>query len=127
MPSRGKPIYIPPLLLISVLRLIALPVIPPAGDAPLPIAVTYQKALGYFNAAHPTAGSDSMALLLFSRVIAEAKFGHLPDDLLLQSWIDKGILLDVKSRYREALTAYYGAFGCLRKHQEWSDSLYFRV
>jgi CHAT domain-containing protein len=127
MPIRGKPISVIVFLLMSGLRLLALPVIPPAGDAPLPIVATYQKALGYFNAAYPTAGSDSMALLLFNRVIAEAKFRHLPDDLLLQSWIDKGILLDVKSRYREALTAYNGAFDCLRRHQEWSDSLYFRI
>src|SRR5580658_2427760 len=114
MPIRGKSISITVLLLMSGLRLLARPVIPPAGDAPLPVVAIYQKALGYFNTVHPTAGSDSMAMLLFSRVITEAKFGHLPDDLLLQSWIDKGILLDVKSRYREALTAYNGAFDCLR-------------
>jgi CHAT domain-containing protein len=129
MRIRGKPISITVLLLMSGLRLLALPVIlPPGGASPvIPIVATYQKALAYFNAAHPTAGTDSMALLLFSRVIGEAKAGHLPDDLLLQSWIDKGILLDVKNRYQEALIAYDGAFGCLRRHQEWNDSLYFRV
>jgi len=97
-----------------------------ATPAP-PLEADYEKASRYFSLAHPTAATDSMALRLFNHIIAQAGLAHFPDDELLQCWLKKGVLLDVKGRYGEALDAYRGGLGCLRRHPEWSDSLYFRL
>jgi CHAT domain-containing protein len=94
---------------------------------PLPLEVEYKKANHYFDLTHPTAATDSMALGLFSHIIASADAAHFPEERLLQCWLKKGVLLDVKGRYQEALDAYNGGLGCLRRHPEWSDSLYFRL
>jgi CHAT domain-containing protein len=92
-----------------------------------PLEAEFLEASHYFDLAHPTAATDSMALRLFSHIIARADAGHFPDDELLQCWLKKGVLLDIKGRYQEALDAYNGGFGCLHRHPEWSDSLYFRL
>ena len=127
MPIPGKPLWTTALLILLQLRSQAIP--HPPGPVPPTSAVKslYQKANGYFSLPHPTAVTDSMALLLFEKIISQAGSPNFPDDLLFQSWLKKGVLLDVKGRYREALNAYAGSLNCLRKHTEWSDSLYFKV
>ena len=120
----GKPLWITALLLMLQLRFLAAPFpIPPAS----PINALYQKANGYFSLSHPTAATDSMALLLFEQIISKAGQTNFPDDLLFQSWLKEGVLLDVKGQYQEALKAYTGGLNCLRRHPEWSDSLYFKI
>jgi hypothetical protein len=57
-----------------------------------------------------------MALQLYTRIIARAGSTHFPDDRLFQCWLNKGVLLDVKGRYREALDASDGGLDCLRHH-----------
>jgi CHAT domain-containing protein len=91
------------------------------------LEVEYQKANHYFDLTHPTSATDSLALELFSYIIVNAYAAHFPDDRLLQCWLKKGVLLDVKGRYQEALDAYNGGLGCVGRHPEWSDSLYFRL
>ncbi len=87
----------------------------------------YQKANRYFSLTRPTAATDSIALELYTRIIARARTVNFPDDWLLRCWLNKGVLLDVQGRYPEALDAYNGGLACLRRHPEWSDSLYFRL
>jgi CHAT domain-containing protein len=134
MPTPGKLLWITALLIIFQLRSPAnpLPFYPlphPTGPTHPAIAVKslYKKATAFFSNPHPTAATDSMALLLFEQIISRAGTANFPDDLLFQSWLKKGVLLDVKGRYQEALNAYTGALGCLRRHPEWSDSLYFKI
>src|SRR5882724_6943272 len=80
------------------------------------ILQVYQKADKLFRLAAP--GTDSAALAGFMQVIAELK-GHpdLPgrDTLLFQSYLKKGVLLDVKNDFTGAREAYLTA---LRLH--WS-------
>jgi CHAT domain-containing protein len=119
MPTTGKLLWTAALLTALFAHTLASPPSSPQAD--------YQKANYYFGLAHPTAATDSMALQLYTRIIATAGSAHFPDDLLFQCWLNKGVLLDVKNRYQEALGAYNGGLGCLRRHPEWSDSLYFRL
>ena len=119
MPTTGKFLCIAALLSALFQHTVALP--------RLPLEAEYQKANRYFELVHPTPATDSMALQLFSGIIARADAAHFPDDRLFQCWLKKGVLLDVKGRYREALDTYIGGLTCLRRHPEWSDSLYFRI
>jgi tetratricopeptide (TPR) repeat protein len=123
MPTSGKLLWTTALLTALFAHSLAAP--PPS------LADDYQKANRYFGLARPTAITDSMALQLYTRIIARAgsanfPSANFPDDWLLQCWLNKGVLLDVQGRYPEALDAYNGGLACLRRHPEWSDSLYFR-
>lgn len=119
MPITGKFLWTAALLTAIFQHALALP--------RLSLEVEYEKATRYFDLTRPTPATDSMALQLFSRIIARADADHFPDDRLFQCWLKKGVLLDIKGRYREALDTYNGGLGCLRRHPEWSDSLYFRI
>ncbi len=119
MPITGKLLWTAMLLTALFAQTLASP--------PSSLQADYQRANHYFGLAHPTAATDSMALQLYTRIIALAGFAHFKDDWLFQCWLNKGVLLDVKGRFQEALDAYNGGLGCLRRHPEWSDSLYFRL
>jgi CHAT domain-containing protein len=119
MPTSGKFLWTATLLTALVAHSLASP--PPS------LLADYQKANHYFGLARPTAATDSIALQLYTRIIALAHSAQFPDDRLFQCWLNKGVLLDIKGRYQDALDAYNGGLGCLRRHPEWSDSLYFRV
>jgi CHAT domain-containing protein len=126
-PVPRKTIWITALLI--AVRLCCLAASPPTSA----IEELYRKANRLFNLSHPTAATDSMALSLFGEIIAAAGsrggqgFQTGTPDLLFQSWLKQGVLLDIKGRYRDALDAYTGALHCLSKHPDWSDSLYFKV
>ncbi|MBO9633006.1 MAG: CHAT domain-containing protein, partial [Chitinophagaceae bacterium] len=60
-------------------------------------------------------------------VISRLEKGFTADTLLFQSWLKKGILLDVKSNYPEAKNAYLAALSVHKKNTNWSDSLLFTV
>jgi CHAT domain-containing protein/tetratricopeptide (TPR) repeat protein len=120
MPTSGK--FLLTTALLSALYAHTLAV-PPSS----PLEADYQKANRYFNLNRPTAATDSIALQLYTRIISRSGSTNFPDDLLFQCWVNKGVLLDVQSRYQEALDAYDGGLNCLRRHPEWSDSLYFRL
>lgn len=83
----------------------------------------FAKADSYFTSSHPTAASDSMALLLFDQVIREGG----PDALVGQACLNKGILLDIRGNYSEALTAYRSALWLIWRHPDWGDTLRFRA
>jgi CHAT domain-containing protein len=119
MPTSGKPLW-------TAVLLTALVAHTQASPSPS-LQADYQKANHYFSLARPNATTDSMALQLYTRIITLAASAHFPDDRLFQCWVNKGVLLDVKGRYLEALDAYSGGLGCLHRHPEWSDSLYFRL
>jgi CHAT domain-containing protein/tetratricopeptide (TPR) repeat protein len=119
MPTTGKLLWTAALLTALFAHALASP--------PSSLQADYQKANHYFDLTHPTAATDSMALQLYTRIIDRAGSAHFPDDWLFQCWLNKGVLLDVKGRYHEALDTYNGGLGCLRRHPEWSDSLYFRI
>lgn len=89
MPIPGKPLWTTALLILLQLRSQAIP--HPPGPVPPTSAVKslYQKANGYFSLPHPTAVTDSMALLLFEKIISQAGSPNFPDDLLFQSWLKK--------------------------------------
>ena len=110
------------LLVVQQLSLLAKPAISPSE-----INALYVKANGYFNLSHPTASTDSEALSLFGKIIKESEKTHSNEEILFQSYTKKGILLDVKGNYAEALGAYSGALDCLRRHPYWNDSLYFKI
>ncbi|MDR3712956.1 MAG: CHAT domain-containing tetratricopeptide repeat protein [Puia sp.] len=118
----GKTFAISVLLLIHALGMRADPIPPPDG-----IKTLYHKADQFFNLSHPTRETDLAALTLFSQVIEKAENSHSREDLLFQSYIKKGILLDIKGSYTEALSSYQGALQCFRRHPDWSDSLSFKV
>ena len=88
------------------------------------ILALYQKADALFHLTNSTPSTDSMALAGFGQVIdglerTPAFAGK--DTLLFQSWLKKGILLDVKYDYTGAKNAYRKA---LDNHKE-DDSLAF--
>jgi CHAT domain-containing protein len=119
MPTSGKLLWTAALLTALSVRALA--------DIPASLQADYQKANRYFGLSHPTAATDSMALQLYTRIITRAGSANFPDDWLFQCWLNKGVLLDIKGRYLDALDAYNGGLICLRRHPEWNDSLYFRI
>ncbi len=119
----GKAFAISIILMVHVLHMLAAPTPYPLDG----IKSLYRKADKFFNLSHPTPETDLMALNLFGKVIEEAENTRSLEELLFQSYIKKGVLLDVKGSYTEALTAYAGALRCFRRHPDWNDSLLFKV
>lgn len=88
------------------------------------ILALYHKANTFYSLPNTTPVTDSQALAGFERVISElAKHPDLRDidTLLFQSWLKKGVLLEVRSNYPGAKEAYCKA---LSFHKE-DDSLAF--
>ena len=73
------------------------------GD-PVTVQDTYLKADLLFNSSNPSVETDSLAMAGFDAVIASLEKypdRHL-DSFLFQSYLSKGILLDVKAKNAEA-------------------------
>ncbi len=115
------------LLLFYALMTAASPVLSTAD-----VKTLYNKAEGYFNSSAPTSVTDSMALGLFQRIIAGVSDSACRADaavaaILFDCWVSKGILLDVRAAYADALNAYTGALRCLHYNLPKQDSLSFKV
>lgn len=91
------------------------------------ISAIYQQASAFYTLAHPTETTDAKALDLFTTVISDLESSHRLEEMLFQSYLKKGVLLDVKGFSDKALMAYSGAIRCLNRHPEWGDSLYFNI
>ena len=79
------------------------------GRLPDPIVKTYHKADSLYRLTRSTQLTDSMALAGFEQVIAEIgsqKGIADKDQLLCRSYLQKGVLLDVKGDYAGATQAY---------------------
>ena len=87
------------------------------------ILALYKKADGYFNSTAPSPTTDSLALSLFDKIIREAGTDTATRTVLINSYVNKGILLDVKGSYAQALAAYTGALRRLKG----DDSLTFQI
>lgn len=120
----GKVILLIPAFLLLMLSNTGSP-----GGPPNTVAETYQKADKLFNLSSPTNTSDSLALAGFEAVISRLE--KFPDSncdtLLFQSWLKKGILLDVRSKNTEAKDAYLKAGAITARNRSLSDSLLFKV
>src|SRR5258707_10630070 len=95
-----------------------------AGEPLGRIVKLYHRADDLFHLPDSTPANDSTALAGFEQVIAGLE--KMPgfsgkDTLLFQSWLKKGILLDVKYNYAGAKDAYCRA---LNFHKD-NDSLAF--
>ena len=110
------------LLLCSALLTAATPVLSTAD-----VKALYGKAEKYFNSNPPSQVTDSLALALYSSIIDHAGDNPAVATILFDSWVKKGILLDVKALYADALTAYVGALRCLHHSLPGQDSLGFKV
>jgi len=100
-----------------------------AGNTGTPgedVLTLYRKAERLFTLENPTDQTDSVALLLYRKVIHKMEKQPV-DSLLFQSWLKVGILLDVKSLVEEAKEAYLTSIR-IRRQQYNSpvDSLLFR-
>jgi CHAT domain-containing protein len=89
----------------------------------------YHKADKFFTLPSPTDTSDSVALAGFEQVIdrLEKTPDKRYDTLLFQSYLKKGILLDVRNQNTEAKDAYLKAASIPPRNGHMSDSLLFRV
>ncbi|HTI10594.1 MAG TPA: CHAT domain-containing tetratricopeptide repeat protein [Puia sp.] len=88
------------------------------------ILAAYHKANSFYSLPNTTPVTDSQALAGFEWVIRELdRHPDLPgtDTLLFQSWLKKGVLLEVRANYTGAKEAYCKA---LSFHKE-NDSLAF--
>jgi tetratricopeptide (TPR) repeat protein len=94
---------------------------------PSEINALYEKANSCLRLTHPGAATASKALNLLAKVIEASEKNHSTEEVLFQSYILSGSLLDVKTDYAEALESWSGALRCLRRHPDWSDSLAFRL
>ncbi|HTL07017.1 MAG TPA: CHAT domain-containing tetratricopeptide repeat protein [Chitinophagaceae bacterium] len=99
----------------------------PGKSPEQPISI-YHRADQFFNSAHPTTVTDSLALAGFEEVIRrlQEKPGKLQDSLLFQCYLKKGILLDVLNKNAEAKTAYLQAASVQQKNGTSGDSLLFK-
>ncbi|MEP6725607.1 MAG: CHAT domain-containing tetratricopeptide repeat protein, partial [Bacteroidota bacterium] len=118
----GKVILLLPAFLLQVCCLCASP------DKPGTPAATYRKANQFFNSTNPTETTDSLALAGFEQLIKQLEIApdKLYDTLLFQSYLKKGILLDVRNNNTEAKDAYLKATGIPLRNTTLSDSLLFR-
>jgi CHAT domain-containing protein len=120
----GKVIFLLPAFLLFVLYNTGSP-----GGPPGYVVETYHRADKFFNYTNPTNESDSMALAGFEEVIERLEKFPNPhyDTLLFQSYLKKGILLDIKNKNTEAKDAYLKAAAIPARNSNISDSLLFRV
>lgn len=99
----------------------------PQTGNPKPVTI-YNKANRLFKLANPTDATDSLALITFQQVIDLAALqGNGPDSLLFYAHLHKGILLDVRTNYTEAIEAYQQAHRIKKRNALWSDSLLYEV
>jgi len=115
------------LLLCSALLTAATPVLTTAD-----VKTLYNKAEKYFNSNPPSPVTDSLALTVFQRLIdgvsdSAARSDAAVATILFDSYVKKGILLDVQASYAGALAAYTGALRCLHRFLPKQDSLGFTV
>ncbi len=114
---------------VAVVLLLAAPTL--FGQALRPdhkTATWYKAGNRLFNLAHPTEKTDSLALQYFSRVIdALEKQPQQDDTLLFQSYLKKGNLLDVKTRFSAAKEYYLDAIALCRNTGAVPDSMRFKV
>ncbi len=98
------------------------------GKPAEPILTRYKKADRYFNSSSPTLVTDSLALACFNQVIAQIQRDASPqyDSLLFQSWLKKGILLDVANNNTDAKAAYLRAASLAHRNPTLGDSLLFK-
>ena len=119
----GKVILLLPSFLLLACCLYACP-----GKPPDMLTATYQKANQFFNSSNPTAATDRSALAGFEQVITQLE--KVPDQgydsLLFQSYLKKGILLDVRNENAQAKNAYLKAATIPPRNIALSDSLLFR-
>ena len=95
---------------------------------PRTIQALYHKANHLFRLANPTDVTDSIALATFQQVIAQAEnAGSSCDSLLFHAHLNSGILLDVKTNFKQALDAYLQAQRIKQRNPGWSDSLLYTV
>jgi CHAT domain-containing protein len=109
-------------LLCSALLTAATPVLSTAD-----VKALYGKAEKYFNSNPPSPVTDSLALGLYTSIVDRAGDNPAVATILFDSWVKKGILLDVRAAYADALTAYVGALRCLHRSLPGQDSLGFKV
>ncbi|MBC8033077.1 MAG: CHAT domain-containing protein [Chitinophagaceae bacterium] len=86
----------------------------------------YRKADKLFRLPDPTAYTDKEALATFQLIIdqLESRRGF-SDTCLFQSYLKKGILLDIGENYQAAKQAYLRATQVKRLNPAWSDSLLY--
>lgn len=115
-------------LVILIVTVLLLPLLH-AGNTGAPgedVLSLYRKAEHLFALENPTDQTDSVALSLYRRVIDKMEQKPV-DSILFQSWLKVGVLLDVKSLFKEAKEAYLTAIRIRRQHhQAPPDSLLFR-
>ncbi len=87
----------------------------------------YQKANRLFYHPDPTEKTDSMALAGFRELIMQLEKRKIADTMLFQSYLKKGILLDVKRNFPGARDAYLKALAVHELNKSWSDSLIFTL
>jgi CHAT domain-containing protein len=103
------------------------------AEKPIPAASDliklYRKAEKLFSLSHPTDATDSLALYDFKLVIdrLEKNPNNGSDSILFQSYLKKGILMDVKNDFNGAKEAYLKALGLQHSDRLLSDSLAFRA
>jgi CHAT domain-containing protein len=121
---RRKVIY-----LLSLFLLLALQPSGKPGNPASKWLELYRKADNYFNKANPTEATDSMALAGFEQVIQllAGSGKRQTDSFLFQSYLKKGILLDVQSNIPAAKDAYLQAAAIPVRNPSMGDSLLFRV
>jgi len=96
----------------------------PGGRPADPVAVLYHRADSLYHLDNSTPATDSLAYFGFLQVIRMFEIHpDLPDPgrLLFRAWLQKGVLLDVKSDYQGAKEAYCRALRLPRT----TDSLLF--
>lgn len=115
--------------LLSFFLLLALQPSGRPGNPVDAVLQVYRRADKFFNDPNPTESSDSLALSGFEKVIRllEKSTGKQTDSLRFQSWLKKGILLDVQSNNNGAKQAYLEAAALPLRNTQLSDSLLFRV
>ncbi|THU39482.1 CHAT domain-containing protein [Niastella caeni] len=95
---------------------------------PTTIQALYKKASHLFKLDNPTDATDSLALATFQQVIDLAvQQGTAPDSLLFFAHLRKGILLDNRANFAQALEAYRHAQHIKKRNSQWSDSLSYEV
>ncbi|MBC8034715.1 MAG: CHAT domain-containing protein, partial [Chitinophagaceae bacterium] len=86
----------------------------------------YQKADKLFRLPNPTAFTDKEALSTFQLIIDQLESSRgFSDTCLFQSYLKKGILLDIDENRQAAKRAYLRAIQVKRLNPAWSDSLLY--